>query len=67
MLKFLAFFEPESLHDFCHAIGGAEIAHQIVFEADVKSRAARITLACAASAKLPIDTARFVTLGADNK
>ena len=36
MLKLLAFFKPEALHDFCHPIGSAEIAHQIVFETDVK-------------------------------
>src|SRR5256885_16981089 len=67
MFKLLAFLEPESLHDFRHPIGRAEVPHEIVFETDVKSRAARITLARATSAQLPIDPARFVALGADNK
>ena len=67
MLEFLAFLEAEALHDFRHAIGRAEIAHEIVFEADVKARAARIALARATSAQLPIDAARFVPLRADDK
>ena len=66
MLEFLAFLEAEALHDFRHAIGRAEVAHQIVLEADVEARRARIALARATSAQLPIDAARFVTLGADD-
>ena len=41
MLQLLAFFEAEALHDFRHAIGRAEVAHQIVLEADVEVRRAR--------------------------
>ncbi len=50
MLKLLTFLKPEAFHDFCHAIGGAEVPHQIVFKTHVKSRCARVALACAASA-----------------
>ena len=67
MLELLAFLEPEALHDFRHAIGRAEVPHQIVFEADVETRAAGIALARATSAQLPIDPARFVALGADHE
>ena len=66
MLELLAFFEAEALHDFRHAIGRAEVAHEIVLEADVKARRARVALARATAAQLPIDAARFVTLGADD-
>ena len=67
MLEFLAFLEAEPLHDFRHAIGGAEVAHEIVFEADVEPRAARVALARATPAQLPIDAPRFVTLRADDE
>ena len=67
MLQLLAFLEPETLHDFRHAIGRAEVAHEIIFKADIKTRAARIALARATSAQLPIDAPRFVPLGADDK
>src|SRR5437879_4570789 len=67
MLELLAFFETEPLHDLRHAIGRSEVPHQIVFETDVEPRAARIALARATSAKLPVDPARFVALGADNE
>jgi len=32
MLKLLTFFKAKALHDSCHPIGSAEIAHQIVFK-----------------------------------
>ena len=67
MLELLAFLEAEALHDLRHAIGRAEVAHEIVFEADVKARAARIALARATAAQLAIDAARFVALGADDE
>ena len=67
MLELLAFFETEALHDFRHSIGRAEVAHQIVFEADVEARRARIALARATTAQLSIDPARFVPFGADNR
>ena len=65
MLQLLAFLEAEAFHDFRHAIGRAEVAHQIVLEADVKARAARIALTRATSAQLPVDSPRFVPLRAD--
>src|SRR5205814_8758927 len=66
MLKLLAFFEAKTLHDSRHPIGRAKVAHQIVFEANVESRTARIALPRAAPAQLSIDPACFVTLGAND-
>src|SRR6266481_3761052 len=66
MLELLTFLETKALHDSRHPIGGAEVAHQIVFETDIESRTARIALPRAAPAQLSIDAARFVTLRADN-
>src|SRR5438046_8219155 len=66
MLKLLALLETKALHDSGHPIGGAEVAHQIVFETNIESRTARIALARAAPTQLSIDAARFVTFRADN-
>src|SRR5438046_5935706 len=66
MLELLTFLETKALHDSRHPIGCTEVAHQIVFEADIESRTARIALARAAPTQLSIDPARFVTLRADN-
>ena len=66
MLKLLTFLKSEAFHDFCHAIGGAEVPHQIVFKTHVKPRCAGVALACAASAQLPIDPPGLVALGADD-
>ena len=66
MLQLLAFLEAEALHDFRHAIGRAEVAHEVVLEADVKASRAGIALARATAAQLAIDAARFVALGADD-
>src|SRR5205085_9803946 len=65
MLELLAFLKPEAFHDFCHAIGGAEVPHQIVFKTHVKSRCAGVALTCAASAQLTIDPACLVAFRAD--
>ena len=59
MLELLAFLEAEALHDFRHAIGRAEVAHQVVFEADVEAGRARIALARATSAQLAVDAPRL--------
>src|ERR1700693_3468749 len=67
MLELLALFEPEALHNLRHSISCAEIAHEIIFEADIKSRSARIALTRAASAKLSIYPPRFVSLRSKNK
>src|SRR5580765_7234472 len=66
MLELLTILEAESFHDFRHAIGRAEVAHEVVLEADIETRGAWIALPSATSAKLAIDAARFVALGADD-
>src|SRR5260370_34148158 len=66
MLQLLPFLETEALHDSGHPISRAEVAHEIVFEADVKSRTAGIALARATPAQLSIYPASFVPLGADH-
>ena len=60
-----AFFHPEALHQPGDAVG-AEDAHQVVFERQVEPRRARVALAAGAAAKLVVDAARFVPLGADD-
>src|SRR5207237_7730826 len=67
VLQLLTFFQSETLHNFRHPIGRAEIAHEIVFEADIEPRSARIPLARATSAKLSIYTPRFVTFCSKDK
>ena len=66
MFEFLALLEAEALHDFRHPIGCAEVAHEIVLEANVEPGRARVALAGATPAELPIDASRFVTLCADD-
>src|SRR4051812_14614547 len=66
MFELLTFFQPKALHDLRHAISGAEVAHQIILEADVKPRGPGIALACATSTQLPIDTTGFVAFRADD-
>src|SRR5262249_32024124 len=66
MLELLALLQPEALHDFCHPIVRAEVAHQLVLDTDVKPRGARVALTRAAPAYLPINPARSVPLGSDN-
>ena len=66
MLEFLTLLHPEALHDLGHPIGRAEVAHEVVLEADKKLRTARVALTRATSAQLPVDTPRFVALGADD-
>src|SRR3954469_22524484 len=67
MLEFLAFLEPEPLHDLGHPISRAEIPHQVIFKAHVETRTAGIALAGATAAELPIDPARFVTFSPDKQ
>src|SRR4029077_4929808 len=66
MLKLLAFLQAKALHDSRHPLGCAKVAHQIVFEADIESRTARVALPRAAPTQLSIDPACFVTFCADN-
>ena len=67
MLELLAFLESEPLHDFRHPIGRAEVAHEIVLEADVETRTAGIALPRATAPQLPVDPARLVPLRADHE
>src|SRR5919197_6347249 len=60
-----AFFHAEALHETRDAIR-AEDAHQIVFEREIEARRARIALAAGAAAKLVVDAARLVPLGAED-
>ena len=65
MLQLLALLHAELFHDVGDA-AAAEQPHQIVFERDVEPRTARVALARATSAKLPVDAPRFVPLAADD-
>src|SRR5581483_2356938 len=66
MLELLTFFESEALHDLCHSIGRPKVAHQVVFEADIKPRRARVALSGATASQLSIDPARLMSFGADH-
>ena len=63
----LAFLHAEALHHRGHAVGGGEVAHQVVFEGDEELRAAGVALAGATAAELAVDAAGFVALGADDE
>ena len=67
MLRFdgHAFFHAQTLKQIRDPLFG-EDAHQVIFQREIKARGAGIALAAGASAKLVIDAARFVTLGAEN-
>src|SRR5262249_38050381 len=62
----LVLLEPELLQ---HAVelAGAEDAHQVVFERQEELGAARIALTTGAAAKLVVDTAALVPLGAEHE
>ena len=60
-----AFFHAQALHQTRNAVG-AEDAHQVVFERQIETRAARIALAASAAAQLVVDAARFVPFGAED-
>ena len=66
MFQLLPFFETETFHDLRHAISGAKIPHQIVFEADVETRRTRIALTRTTSAQLSIDATRLMSLRPDH-
>ena len=59
------FFHAEAQHQILHALA-AEDAHQIVLQRKIEARAAGVALAAGASAKLVVDAAGFVPLGAHN-
>ena len=52
-----AFLHAEAFHHCGHAVSGGEVAHEVILERDEELRAARVTLAGAASAELAVDTA----------
>ena len=66
VLNRFVFFHAELVHDFGNGFGG-EQAHQVIFERNVKSRFAGVTLTTRTSAQLVIDSPRFVSLRADNE
>ena len=59
------FFHAQPQHQVLHALA-AEDAHQIVLQGEIEARAAGIALASGASAKLIVDAAGFVPLGAED-
>ena len=61
----LAFLHAEPGEHVLHPLAG-EDPHQVVFERQVEAAAAGIALAAAAAAKLQVDAAGFVPLGADD-
>ncbi len=67
MLELLALLHAEGLHDLGHAVGCAEVPHEVVLEADVEAGTARISLTRAASAQLAVDAARLMPLGAQDE
>jgi hypothetical protein len=67
VLERLALLHAEALHHRGHAVGGGEVAHQVVLEGDEELRAAGVALAGAAAAELAVDAAGFVALGADDE
>ncbi len=58
-------FHAQPQHQVLHALA-AEDAHQVVLQREVEARAAGVALAAGASAKLVIDAAGIVALGAQN-
>ena len=60
-----ALFHAETLQQLRHPLLG-EDAHEVVFQRQIETRGARIALAACASAKLVVDSAGLVTLGAEN-
>ena len=50
VFQFLAVFQAELFHDGGHAVRRAEVAHQVVLEADVEARRAGVALARATAA-----------------
>ncbi len=60
-----AFFHAQPLQQVGNPFLG-EDAHQVVFEREIEARGAGIALTAGASAKLVVDAAGLVTLGAEN-
>ena len=63
MFDWLIFRHIKPLHDALYSVA-TETTHQVILERQIEARRPRITLAATASAKLIINTPRFVTFGA---
>ena len=61
----LAFLHTQPVHHAGDPFG-PEQPHQVVLQRQVKLGGARVALSTRPSAKLPVDSPRFVTLGTDN-
>ena len=60
-----AFLHAQPGEDVLDPLAG-EDPHQVVFQREVEAAAARVALAAATPAKLQVDAAGFVALGADD-
>ena len=67
MLELLALLHSKGLHDLGHAVGGAEVTHEIILKADVEAGTARISLTGATAAQLAVDAARLMALGTEDE
>ena len=67
MFQLLAFFHAEAFHHLRHALGGTEVAHEIVFEADEELALAGVSLTGATTTQLAVHATAFVTLRADDE
>ena len=60
VLQSFALLHTEALHEFRHALGGAEIAHEVIFKRNEEARETGVTLTRAAATELAINAAGFV-------
>jgi len=67
VLELLPLLHTEGLHDLGHAVGGTEVAHEVILEADIEPRATRISLSGAAAAKLAVNAAGLVAFRAKDE
>src|SRR5690606_21787335 len=61
----LALGQTQALHDGANTVA-REDAHQRVFKGQIEARGTRVALTARTTAKLVVDTARFVPLGTDD-
>ena len=62
-----AFLHAEAFHHRGHAVGGGEVAHEVILEGDEELRASGVALAGAAAAELAVGAAGFVAFGANHE
>lgn len=62
VFEFLTIFQAHFFHEFGHALGGSEIQHELVLEAEEEDGFTRVTLTGATATQLTVDAAGFVTL-----